>query len=863
MKTDKSGKKHQKSNILSHIFPPIMEGADPLVDNIFRVIIFLFPLYLYQDKALMGLSGKDILTGVVVLLMGLWCLYKAIKGDYFREIAMQRTKAFAMATFVLVLILFAVQFNNINSEVTHTYIYLGAFILIFCSIYAGGGRRYYLQLLTASFTLVYICIYFHIFTGMASVLGAERLLDKPQELIPVLMLSTSTGSILYLTEENERLQKLYLFLTAAGLVIFFLYGDMMAFCIMLLFVMGLQYMGRPTITHMKKSLILVFLYGFCASNAPLITYFGAKGITREYDLEFSIYIDIAIAIAGLIVTGYWDKLDKDEQEGPGVIRLSEWYGRAIMGASAVLLIAFIFGSKGAKLQKSFGGKALYGVTNGLWEAVNNTSGEIWHVLVKYGVIGVAVLASLGGILGYRALAIIRDEKRDGLEKGYALLAILFIAQGLFYPFSSTSLPIYAIFVGLAIAPYRKVEITEAATDKKRNRKLAYGFTMLGYLMASALMAGFIVLAVAGAYRVLHPVNEASTVESMIQVAIENREARLLAETSEPEVGIGDLINAEEIEEVADETADEAEGLQKVSVAGEVQIIQGQSAENANVDENAQTEEVQEEATLENQQETEQPEESEESGPEAGISGGDYRIYDPNATYRSVREIVTGSKGTVNLRSIPDLSENSVIVHRLEEGQSVTRTAIGENGWSKVMYGGQEVFAVTEYLTLYTETEEQEEQAQEEAPEETPEQAAEREAAEREAAERAAAEQAAAEQAAREEAAKQEEAKKKEIKSEGKAAYTIQWTDDDKKCSIWSAGVLQGTMTITDSEGNPQKINVYGTHYQGSGKNQKSYYNISASQAESALVINVDPGFVSALKDMGYSGLYLNKQIHNW
>lgn len=67
----------------------------------------------------------------------------------------------------------------------------------------------------------------------------------------------------------------------------------------------------------------------------------------------------------------------------------------------------------------------------------------------------------------------------------------------------------------------------------------------------------------------------------------------------------------------------------------------------------------------------------------------------NATYREVNETVYASV-KVNLRMGP--GSGYVTVTTLQKGDSVQRIGIGSNGWSKVMYDGQELYAYTKYLT---------------------------------------------------------------------------------------------------------------------------------------------------------------------
>ena len=67
-------------------------------------------------------------------------------------------------------------------------------------------------------------------------------------------------------------------------------------------------------------------------------------------------------------------------------------------------------------------------------------------------------------------------------------------------------------------------------------------------------------------------------------------------------------------------------------------------------------------------------------------------------YTPVNEQVTAKMET-NLRSQPGTATDDTIVGLLHNGEILTRTAIGDNGWSQLDYNGQTVYAVTSYLTL--------------------------------------------------------------------------------------------------------------------------------------------------------------------
>jgi len=74
-----------------------------------------------------------------------------------------------------------------------------------------------------------------------------------------------------------------------------------------------------------------------------------------------------------------------------------------------------------------------------------------------------------------------------------------------------------------------------------------------------------------------------------------------------------------------------------------------------------------------------------SNPEVGI------------VFSEVNETVTAKEKT-NLRSVPSSASSDTIVTTLTYGDTGTRTGVGNNGWSRVIYNGQTLYAVSSYLT---------------------------------------------------------------------------------------------------------------------------------------------------------------------
>ena len=70
-----------RQNIISKLNPAPDGNSDYLVEYFFRILIFLFPLFIYEHNAVIGVSYKDILFGMFIILMSTWCGFKLYKNN--------------------------------------------------------------------------------------------------------------------------------------------------------------------------------------------------------------------------------------------------------------------------------------------------------------------------------------------------------------------------------------------------------------------------------------------------------------------------------------------------------------------------------------------------------------------------------------------------------------------------------------------------------------------------------------------------------------------------------------------------------------------------------------------------------------
>jgi len=66
-------------------------------------------------------------------------------------------------------------------------------------------------------------------------------------------------------------------------------------------------------------------------------------------------------------------------------------------------------------------------------------------------------------------------------------------------------------------------------------------------------------------------------------------------------------------------------------------------------------------------------------------------------FTSVNDTVT-AKDEVRLRDKPSQDTDATVITTLVNGETVTRTGTSSSGWSRLVYNGQTVYAVTSYLT---------------------------------------------------------------------------------------------------------------------------------------------------------------------
>ncbi len=70
----------------------------------------------------------------------------------------------------------------------------------------------------------------------------------------------------------------------------------------------------------------------------------------------------------------------------------------------------------------------------------------------------------------------------------------------------------------------------------------------------------------------------------------------------------------------------------------------------------------------------------------------------NVQFTDVQQVVTPNTTELNLRTVPSTADSNTIVVKINPGDMIFRTGIGNNGWSRVVLNGQVLYAYSSYLT---------------------------------------------------------------------------------------------------------------------------------------------------------------------
>ena len=219
----------------------------------------------------------------------------------------------------------------------------------------------------------------------------------------VLVIAMYAGDMLYRTR-NSRLRRIYAAIIGLCYIELVLYGD--AYCILLtvIYCIAVPAACMPTKALVSQYTKQLFALLFIASNMSLLT--GYTEVIKhgtKLSLEAGIYIDIVIAIAGLVFTTYWERMPEEADEYRLVLkRMRKGYRAALYVAVAVVLVLV----SGGKLWKPAEDSDMQGFLSLTGQIVGSLTGRrsiVTGLALSGDVVGAVLLLLLTALVTYRGV----------------------------------------------------------------------------------------------------------------------------------------------------------------------------------------------------------------------------------------------------------------------------------------------------------------------------------------------------------------------------------------------------------------------------------------------------------------------------
>lgn len=253
---------------------------------------------------------------------------------------------------------------------------------------------------------------------------------------------------------RDRLRSVFYLLTAAvGFFTLLINRSIVSLWIMAAVFILIPIVMRPTAELVKKDMQLCFIFFFMMSNMSLLTNY-TQLIQKEtnWSLEHSVYIDLLIAVGGVLFFGYWDKIPKEIDKEKLVLRkMRRGYILTLKLMGLVFLSFVMGGDKWKALPDTMGTRIVSSFAVPLIDEIGN-SRNIWISCMENSSISALAILILAGILIRRVLR--NHNFAKPLTGGFLIVAAVVFMETFFLTPCVNVLPVYLLMIVMA-AFYRE------------------------------------------------------------------------------------------------------------------------------------------------------------------------------------------------------------------------------------------------------------------------------------------------------------------------------------------------------------------------------------------------------------------------
>lgn len=142
------------------------------------------------------------------------------------------------------------------------------------------------------------------------------------------MLISMIGVYGYCVNRDRLRSAFYFFVSGIAFFSLFLNKNIVSLWLMVIYFLTVPVVLRPTAALVKRAMRIFFLYGFMLSNMSLLTEYTqifCKDIS--YAAELSVYLDLLIAVGGIVFFRYWDRISENVDRERLVLRRMQMRNR--------------------------------------------------------------------------------------------------------------------------------------------------------------------------------------------------------------------------------------------------------------------------------------------------------------------------------------------------------------------------------------------------------------------------------------------------------------------------------------------------------------------------------------------------------
>lgn len=435
-----------------------------------RFFFFLFACYpfFYMDKGLSGILYSTLsLLIAVLLLAGIHCNFirnnqwALKKIEYPLDYFLLGIGAYELLSMIQKIITGDQGgFINFNME-------LMVILLILVYFIISSGMECQLQyfdwlLYSGLIIMAGLSAYFLI--EIKDSLLIEYMASDSARSASYLILISTVGVVQYCFCKDFLRSIFYYSVSFISFFVLFLNGNMVGIFIVGVILFIIPLFTKPTAALIKKNVQMIFTFLFLLSNMPLIiTFLKLTEMKQIVTLEGSIYIDLLIALGGLIFFHYWEKIPKSETSDKINLETLEHYmmediqkvyRNIVIGVGLIAASIVTIGNQWSNLPKSMVIAPFKKLAVAFSAEVSLRSGMFYECLSKQGLI-------IGIVLIVVMICMVKKVKQNICNECYFnTMVVLISCAGLLQmivwkPFANTA-PIY--FIAMVFAAFYKEKV---------------------------------------------------------------------------------------------------------------------------------------------------------------------------------------------------------------------------------------------------------------------------------------------------------------------------------------------------------------------------------------------------------------------